>query len=185
MASTHCPCDFVPAPARLPRAIPGHDRAAGVQHFQRLAQGIDVQSALNSILRQAELWKDNRITLRSHIGGAWQNWFCWDMLGELTQFVFAIMTVVKGESLGHVLVVRLPAGESYELDQRDYEHYALVLGQDTLGLHGEALGESTPLCVGDMWWLRNGAQIVNNTQSEVVMLVIEARPHAAATYVPQ
>jgi len=153
--------------------------------IQKLAFGMDFVPALNALARQEELWKNNEITLRGRTPqGQIVNWFSFDMLPDLRQYIFALMTRVNGEMLGPVAVRKLEQGSVTQFPLEGFQHYVLVMHLASGGLFFSAQGEALPGSPGDAIWLSPGGELTNNSQGEAIVLHVQLVPNAPATFVP-
>jgi len=152
--------------------------------IQRLAFGMDFIPALNAIARQEELWRLDTIVLRDTTAQGLANWFNFDMLPDLRQYIFALMSRVNGEVLGPVVVRRMEQGSTLEFQETPHQHYVLVMHATSGGLFFSLGSEQMLANPGDAFWVAPHGTLVNNSQGEVIILHVQLTPNSPATYVP-
>jgi hypothetical protein len=149
-----------------------------MKFVQKLAMGLDCVQAHHAILRQGGLWTGNTIPLRSAEG----NHLAFDMLPQLRQFIFGIMAKVEGEELGEVRLCKVEKGQEVTLTPSlKFQRYILPI----YSLPGAILStgpESLMLISGDVLWILGelGLTITNNSQDDLVVLEVLARPNSPA-----
>lgn len=157
-----------------------------MKYLQKLAGGIDTTLALHTLMRQPELWDGNHIILRGIPARktGLVNWFAFDLLPQLRPFIFGVMAKIEGEILGTVSLLRLAPGEKWEVSHYEHDYYFLCVSV-LPGVSVQSHEEGVMLIPGDVWWVKEDAHFINNSQDDFIILEIEAQPASPATYVPE
>lgn len=160
-----------------------------MKYMMKLAMGLDTTSAAHSLARQPELWgASDEITLRADPAGgaAFVNWFTFDMLPLLHQFIFGIMSKVNGEMLGEVKLHNVSAGKELKVPPvAGFEFYHMPV-MCAPGVLVQIESEGIMLLPGDAWWASGAHELkfINNSADDLIVLLVQARPNSPATYVP-
>lgn len=202
-----------------------------MRNFLRLATGIDYSALLQQVFCQPELWNQYKvrytdegplsvhkpvddIVLRYNKYSKGEDYIdkicsninvvdypAWHKLPAAHEFIFALMTRVKGKHLGRTMISRIAPGGSIPLhsdlippaveafpDRPQpaiyYERYHMVLqsGPGAIFLCGS---EEVYMAPGEVWWFNNQLehQVINNSKFDRIHLVTDIRVKAD-DYIP-
>lgn len=203
-----------------------------MRNFLRLATGIDYSALLQQIFQQPELWNQFKVRYtdegplsvhkpvddivlrynRYTKGEDYLDKICssvsvvdypaWNKLPAAQEFIFALMTRVKGKHLGRVMISRVAPGGSIPSHSdiiapaaqafpgRDYpwsyyERYHMVL-QSGPGVVFRCGDEEVYMAPGEAWWFNNQIQheVLNNSKFDRIHLVCDIRTKSD-DYLPQ
>jgi hypothetical protein len=160
-----------------------------MKHIQKLTQGMNTVQAVHSVMRQSLLWDGNLIVLRGETEeGNLANWYDFDRLPLLRAFIFGLMSLVEGEELREVTLNRIPPGvtfsegydglgETYLVALQAFPGVVLTAGKDK---------ESLMVQSGEACWVDSVLwTITNNSQDDLLLLIVHIVPNSPATYVPE
>lgn len=202
-----------------------------MRNFLRLAENIDFSALLQQLAAQPELWNQYKvrytnegplsvhkpvddIVLRYNPyvqGEDYMDKICssvavvdyppWYKLTASHDYIFALMTRVKGKHLGRVMISRVAPGVGIPAHSdlippavalfpdrpepaKYYERYHLVL-QSGPGAVFYCAGESVYMAPGEVWWFNNQLEhsVENNSRFDRIHLVCDIRTRSD-DYIP-
>jgi hypothetical protein len=194
-----------------------------MRNFLRLAEKIDFSALTAQVYSQPELWNQYKVRYTDLPGGQVHkgiddivlryneyskgedyvdkvcssiqvvDYPAWHKLTAAHDFIFALMTRVKGVHLGRCMISRLPPGGSIPLhsdlippaeiafpDRQPpasyYERYHLVL-QSAPGVVFRCRDEDCYMAPGEVWWFNNQFEheVLNNSPLDRIHLICDIR----------
>lgn len=175
-----------------------------MDNFFRLAKGINFNPLLVAISRQPELWNQNTLRTKhpqtAH-GDVSDIWLMFNDVGEnvandlivrpypafqkLPQarpFIFDLMRMVDGVTLGRVIITKLPPGKKITphvdggAPATYFNRYQLVL-QSLPGALFTIGDETVNFESGEVWLIDNKKEhsVVNNSRDDRIVMIVDIR----------
>lgn len=185
-------------------------------NFELLMSGVDVQPMLAELIAHPELWNIDPERLSSagphretddiwiryrdktphKVSGDWSGfadihipvWYpAIELLPQAGKLSMDLMSTVRGEMLGGVLIYRVPAGKQIYIHTDTgwhpeyFEKYNLALqSQDGCSFYYPETGESMEAKTGDLHWFRNTVPhgVKNDSDQDQIILTFCIKPYS-------
>lgn len=155
-----------------------------MKNFQKIFEELDVSPLLNAIMRQPDLWNQNKLrqefpgTPHNEAEDIWVrfndvsnvsavlddcenlNYPAFFKLPQVRSLIFGLMAKVEGERLGSVLITKLAPGKRIYAHKDEgvrstyYDRYHIVLNSAPGSLF-RAGDETVHMRTGELWWFDN------------------------------
>jgi Aspartyl/Asparaginyl beta-hydroxylase len=175
-----------------------------MDNFFRLAKGVNFQPLLVAIHRQPELWDQNTLRTKhpktahgevndiwlmfNEVGGDVANdlivkpYPAFEKLPQARPFIFDLMKMVEGVTLGRVIITKLGPGKKITphvdggAPASYFSRYQLVL-QSLPGALFTIGDETVNFESGEVWLIDNKKEhsVVNNSRDDRIVMIVDIR----------
>lgn len=142
-----------------------------MRFFQKLAEGVVVMSISHALAREAK-WENEEIHIRSKYEDNEQA----SKIKEAKNTAINIMSMLGGVSLGSINIRRLDTSTKRGGQEVDdfFTRYYLIL-QSLPGATFTCGDETITVKTGELWWMKEPPQIVNNSPDDLIYMTVDIR----------